>query len=122
MLVNIQVVDLIIAWFHYRNVVSGNKRNALDYNNSKFIPSHSHNDQYFSSVHFSRSVMSNSLRPHGLQHARLPCPSPAPRAYSNSFPESVMPSNHLILCLPLLLLPSTFPSLRVFSNQYLIRI
>ena len=49
MLVNIQVVDLIIAWFHYRNVVSGNKLNALDYNNSKFIPSHSHNDQYFSS-------------------------------------------------------------------------
>ena len=37
----------------------------------------------FSSVHFSHSVMSNSLRPHGLQHARLPCPSPIPGAYSN---------------------------------------
>ena len=35
---------------------------------------------------FSRSVMSNSLWPHGLQHARLPCPSPTPRAYSNSCP------------------------------------
>ena len=35
-------------------------------------------------IKFSRSVMSNSLRPHGLQHARLPCPSTIPRAYSNS--------------------------------------
>ena len=40
------------------------------------------------SVQFSRSVMSNSLRPHGLQYARLPCPSPTPRAYSNSCPLS----------------------------------
>ena len=37
-----------------------------------------------SSVPFSRSVVSNSLRPHGLQHTRPPCPSPTPRAYSNS--------------------------------------
>ena len=44
-----------------------------------------------------------TLRPHGLQHARLPCPLPTPRAYSNSL---VMPSNHLILCHPVLLLPS----------------
>ena len=35
---------------------------------------------------FSHSVMSNSFWPHGLQHTRLPCPSPAPRAYSNSCP------------------------------------
>ena len=35
---------------------------------------------------FSRSVVSYSLQPHGLQHARLPCPSPTPRAYSNSCP------------------------------------
>ena len=34
------------------------------------------------------SVMSNSLQPHGLQHARLPCPSPTPRAYSNLCPSS----------------------------------
>ena len=38
----------------------------------------------FSSVQFSRSVMSNSLRPHGLQDARPPCPSPTPRVYPNS--------------------------------------
>ena len=37
-----------------------------------------------SSVQFSCSAVFNSLQPHGLQHARLPCPSPAPRAYSNS--------------------------------------
>ena len=41
-----------------------------------------------SSVQFSHSVMSDSLWPHGLQHARLPCPSPTPRVYSNSCPSS----------------------------------
>ena len=39
-------------------------------------------------VQFSHSVVSDSLRPHGLQHARLPCPSPTPRIYSNSCPLS----------------------------------
>ena len=39
-------------------------------------------------VQFSRSVVSDSLRPHGLQHARPPCPSPIPGAYSNSCPLS----------------------------------
>ena len=70
----------------------------------------------FSSVQFSPSVVSDSLRPHGLQRARIPCPSPIPGVYSNSCP-SVMPPNHLILCRPLLLLPSVFPSVRVFSNE-----
>ena len=42
----------------------------------------------FNSVQFSCSVMSDSLQPHGLQHARLHCPSPTPRAYSNSCPSS----------------------------------
>ena len=42
----------------------------------------------FSSVQFSHSVVSDSLRPHGLQHDRPPCPSPTPRAYSNSCPLS----------------------------------
>ena len=42
----------------------------------------------FSSVQLSHSIMFNSLRPHGLQHARLPCPSPTPRACSNSCPLS----------------------------------
>ena len=75
------------------------------------------------SIQFSCSVMSNSLRPHGLQHAGLPCPSPTPWTCSNSwFIKSVMPSNHLILCCPLLLLPSIFPSIRVFSKESALRI
>ena len=41
----------------------------------------------FSSVQFSHSVMSDSLLPYGLKHARLPCPSPTPAAYSNSSPS-----------------------------------
>ena len=45
---------------------------------------HQLNRHQFSSVQFSCSVVSNSLRPHGLQHTRLPCPSPTPRACSNS--------------------------------------
>ena len=58
------------------------------------------------------------LRPHGPQHTRPPCPSPTPGVYPNSTPiKSVMPSNHLILCHPLLLLPSIFPSIRVFSSE-----
>ena len=70
----------------------------------------------FSSVQFSRSVMSDSLWPHGLQHARPPCPSPTPGVYSNSCPLSRW-CNHLILCCPLLLLPSIFPSIKVFPNE-----
>ena len=62
-------------------------------------------------VQFSRSVVSDSLRPHEPQHARPPCPSPTPRIHPNSCPLSpVMPSNHLILCRPLLLLHSVFPA------------
>ena len=43
---------------------------------------------YLSSVHFNHSVVSDSLQPHGLQHARPPCPSPTPGVYSNSCPLS----------------------------------
>ena len=65
---------------------------------------------------FSCSVVSD-LRPHGLQHARPPCLSPTPGGYSNSCPSSRLAINHLILCHPLLLLPSISPSIRVFSNE-----
>ena len=99
------------------------------------------------SVQFSRSVMSDSLRPHELQQARPPCPSPtissvqslshvrlfaspwiaagqASLSITNSQSppklmsiKSVMPSSHLILCRPLLLLPPIPPSIRIFSNE-----
>ena len=71
---------------------------------------------------FSCWVMSDSLWCHGLQHTRLPSPSPTTRAYSNSCPLSwwchpTISSSH-----PLLLPPSTFPSIRVFSSESVLRI
>ena len=72
----------------------------------------------FSSVQFSRSVVSDSLRPHESQHARPPCPSPTPGVHSNSHPSSrwCHPSISSS-CRPLLLLPPIPPSIRVFSNE-----
>ena len=67
-----------------------------------------------SSSQFSSLVMSDYLWPHRLQHARPPCPQPTPVACSNS--------KHFILCHPLLLLPSIFPSIRVFSNESVLHI
>ena len=74
------------------------------------------------SVQFSCSVMSDS-GPHGLQHLRLPCPSPTPRACSNSCPSSrwCHPTVSSLYS-PLLLLFSIFPSIRVFSNESVLRI
>ena len=69
----------------------------------------------FSSVQ--SSVLSDSLQPHESQHAMPPCPSPAPSLLKLMSIESVMPSNHLILCRPLLLLPPIPPSIRVFSSE-----
>ena len=69
-------------------------------------------------VQFSHSVISDSLQTHELQHARPPLSitdsqsPPKPMSI-----ESEMPSNHLILRCPLLLLPSIFPSIRVFSSE-----
>ena len=68
--------------------------------------------------------MSTSLWLHGLQHTRLLCPSPSPSACLNSCPLSQWchPRVSVILCHPLLLLPSIFPSIRVFSNESSLRI
>ena len=68
--------------------------------------------------------MSNCLQPHGQHHTRFPCPPPFPRVCSNSYPniESVMFSNHLILCCPLLFLPSIIPSIKVFSKDLALHI
>ena len=75
------------------------------------------------SVQFNRSVVSNPLQPHGLQHTGLPCPSPTPRACSNSCPSSqwchptisssVIPFSS---CL------QSFPSIRVSSNDTVLHI
>ena len=64
-----------------------------------------------------------SLSPVGLfatpwtQHASLPCPSPSPSLFKLTSIESVMPSNHLILCCAFLPVNSIFPSITVFSNE-----
>ena len=74
------------------------------------------------SVQFSCSVLSDSATPRTATHQTslsiTNCRSP-PKSMSN---ELVMPSNHLILCCPLLLLPSIFPSIRIFSNESALRI
>ena len=71
------------------------------------------------SVQFSHSVISDFLQPHGLTAARQASLSitKSQSLLKLMSIESVMPSNHLILCCPLLLLSSIFPSIRVFSNE-----
>ena len=76
----------------------------------------------FSSVHFSCPVVSDSLQPHAAARQ-------ASLSITNSWSllklmsiVSVMPSNHLILCRPLLLPPSIFPSIRIFSNEWVLHI
>ena len=71
----------------------------------------------FSSVQFSRSVVSDSLRPHEPQHSRPPCQSSFQSSLRLMSIKSVMPSSHLILCCSLLLLPPIPSSIRVFSNE-----
>ena len=78
--------------------------------------------QFSSSVQFSRSVVSDSLDP-------TDCSSQAHLSITNSqsllrlmLIELVMPANHLILCHPLLLSPSLFPSIRVFSSESVLHI
>ena len=76
-----------------------------------------------SSVQFSHSVMSDSLRPHGLQHARPPCPSPTPRVYSNSGPlsqrchptisSSIGPFSSCLQCFPA---SGSFPVSQFFTS------
>ena len=71
---------------------------------------------------FSHSIASDSLRPHGPAHQAslsIIISQSLPKLTST---ESVMPSNHLILCHPLLLLPSIFPRIRVLSNESVLHI
>ena len=62
------------------------------------------------------------MGPHGLQCARLPCLSLSSNLLKFMSIESMMPSNHLILCCPLPLPPSIFPSIRVISNESVLHI
>ena len=71
----------------------------------------------FSSVQLSCSVMSDSLQPHEPQHARLPCPLPTPEVHPNPCQSSRWCHPTISSCHPLLLPPSIFPSIRVFSNE-----
>ena len=70
-----------------------------------------------SSVQFSRSVMSDSSWPHEPQHSRPPCPSPTPEVHPNSCPLSRRCHPTISSSVALLLLPSIFPSIRVFSDE-----
>ena len=78
-------------------------------------------DQQWLLLWFSRSVASYCLWPHGLQHARLPCPSLFPSICSNSHPLSRW-YHPTILCHSLLLLSSIFLSIRVFSSESVLHI
>ena len=73
---------------------------------------------FYLSVQFSHSVVSDPLPPHGLQHTRLPCPSPTPGTYSKSYPLSrwchPTISSSVI---PFSSCPQIPPSIRVFSNE-----
>ena len=76
-------------------------------------------NSFFSSVQFSHSVVSNSLGPHGLQHARLPYPSQTPGACSKSDGEAIQLSHPLLSPSP----PAfNLPSIRVFSNESVLHI
>ena len=74
------------------------------------------------SVQFSRSVVSDSLRPHEPQHTRPPCPSPTPGVHPDPCPLSRWCHPTIFSCHPLFLLPSIFPSVRVFSNELALHI
>ena len=77
---------------------------------------------HYCSVQYSHSVMSDPFRPYGLQHTRLPCHHQSRSLLKLMCIESVVPPNHLILCRPLLLLSSVFPSIRVSSNELVLQI
>ena len=74
----------------------------------------------FPNHQFSGSVVSNSLQAHGLQHARLPCPSPTPWAYSNSCPSSQW--CHPTISSSVIPFSSHFPSIRVFFKESVLSI
>ena len=78
-------------------------------------PSPSHLPRLFCSVQFSRSIVSDSLQPHELQHARPPCPSPTPGVYPNPCPSSQWCHPAISSSVvPFSCCPQSFPALRSF--------
>ena len=74
------------------------------------------------SVQFGRSVLSDSLQPHELQHARPPCPSPIPRVHSDSRPSSQRCHPAISSSvIPFSSCPQSLPASRVFSNESTLR-
>ena len=84
---------------------------------SRFLSRCRHN-----SVQFSHSVMSDFATPWTVAHQASLSITISQNLLKLMFIKSVMPSNHLILCHPLFLLPSIFPSIRVFSNESVLHI
>ena len=131
MVVSVSLAMSCLLRFSHR-LWSENPR--LDYNRLPFssfypaapnlsVPAGEDKNLWGYSVQFSHSVVSESLQPHGLQHARLLCPSPTPGACSNSWPLRLWCHPAISSSvIPLLLLPSIFPSIRVFFNESVLHI
>ena len=104
------------SWIHEHQICMCHSRERLKTVDKCFLKK-----SLVQSVQFSHSVRPDSLWPHGLQHTRLP--SPLPNSWSLfklMFIKSEMLYNHLILCHPLLLLPSSFPSTGSFPMSQFI--
>ena len=122
------VKHMQINVIHHSNKRNNNNKNLYDpinrhgesiWQHSTSIYKKSSQELSVSSVQFSHSVVSDSMRPHGHQASLSITNS---WVCSNSSIESVMPSNHLNLYRPLLLPPSIFPSIRDFSNESVLHI
>ena len=112
-----QVVQVMSKLTQVFNDKTENKFKKLDSTNSNLNATPSFLSICFSSVQFSRSVMSDSLRPHESQHTRPPCPSPSPGVHSDSRPSSQW--CHLAISssvIPFSSCPQSLPA-SVFSNE-----
>ena len=103
--------SLAVQWLRLRASTAGGT-GLISGQGTKICLLHS-----ISSVQFSGSVTSDSLWPHGLQHQASLSITNSRILLKLMSIELVMPSNHLILCHPLLLLLPIFPSIRVFSSE-----
>ena len=85
-----------------------------EHTQTQMISMHIHAHHHYCCCSVAKSCLT---LPHRLQYVRLPCPSLSQSLLRFMSIKSTMLSNHLILCHPLLLLPSIFPNIRVFSNE-----